>query len=273
MSWDCPHQSNSGADCDRLGKPCKPLSRGCVLYGTSDLLGGCPLRVNVLQHVSFEGLGSIADWLAARVNTRVTFVRLYRGEALPPVDSADLIIALGGPMSVNDEALFSWLREEKRFLSEAITNGTPVLGICLGAQLIASALGASVYPGPEKEIGWFPVFAEPAQPEAFNFPAESTVFHWHGETFDLPQGAIHLASSAVCRHQAFQVGPRAIGLQFHLETTPASAEAMLTHCADELRSQPFIQSEQELRRAPAERYSAINALMANVLDYLVAADR
>jgi GMP synthase-like glutamine amidotransferase len=228
------------------------------------------MRTAVLQHVPFEGLGSIGDWLAARADARVTFVRLFQGEALPPADSADLVIALGGPMSVNDEALYPWLRDEKRFLAEAVGSGTPVLGICLGAQLIASALGARVYPGPAKEIGWFPVFAEPAQAGAFRFPAETTVFHWHGETFDLPAGALHLASSAVCRHQAFQVGPRAIGLQFHLETTPASAEAMLDHCADELVPQPFIQSEQELRRAPAARYAAVNALMADILDYLAA---
>jgi GMP synthase-like glutamine amidotransferase len=108
-----------------------------------------------------------------------------------------------------------------------------VLGTRLGAQLIAIALGSRVYPGSEKEIGWFPVFAEPALPNTFVFPASTEVFHWHGETFDLPVDAAHLVSSAACRNQAFQIGARVIGLQLHLETTPQSAEAIINNCADE----------------------------------------
>lgn len=228
------------------------------------------MRLHVLQHVPFEGLGSITDWLSARGDVNVTYTRFFDDARLPLVSDLDLIIALGGPMSVNEEEQHQWLGAEKRFLSAAIKNGTPLLGICLGAQLIASALGARVYPGPAKEIGWYPVFAEPAQPNAFTFPAEVRVFHWHGETFDLPVGAVLLTHSAVCRHQAFQVGPRAMGLQFHLETTPASAESMINNCADELVTEPYIQSIQELRSVSDVHYATINALMASVLDYLVA---
>jgi GMP synthase-like glutamine amidotransferase len=273
MSWECPHQ-NDDALCDRLKSACAPFAKGCVLYGQRQMLGEeqakPPLRVHVLQHVPFEGLGSIEAWLSARKNARVTTTRFFEGAALPPRVDANLVIALGGPMSVNDEAQHPWLREEKRFLAEAVEDGTPVLGICLGAQLIASALGARVYPNPAKEIGWFPVFAEPAtRPDAFAFPAAARVFHWHGETFDLPPSAVHLAHSAACRHQAFQVGPCAIGLQFHLETTPANVGALLAHCADEVVPQAFVQSEADLRSAGDADYAAINALMSKVLDYLV----
>ena len=116
-------------------------------------------------------------------------------------------------MSVNDEAQLPWLRDEKVFIASAIDQNKGVLGICLGAQLIANALGARVYPNTVKEIGWFPVFAEPAQPGTFVFPKSTQAFHWHEETFDLPAGAVHLARSAVCRNQAFQFGTRAVGLR------------------------------------------------------------
>lgn len=229
------------------------------------------MRVHVLQHVPFEGLGSIEAWLTQR-QARVTFTNFFDESAqLPSLEDIDLVIALGGPMSVNDEAQLPWLRAEKRFVAEAIASGKAVLGICLGSQLMASALGAAVYPGPQKEIGWFPVMAEPAVAGSFAFPASREVFHWHGETFDLPPGAVHLARSEACRHQAFQIGRRAIGLQFHLETTPASAQAIIEHCGDELVPQRYIQSEAELRGVPAERYAGINALMGEVLSYLTKA--
>lgn len=225
------------------------------------------MRVHVLQHVPFEGLGSIATWLEGRQAT-VNWTRFFAAEALPAVDVVDFVIALGGPMSVNDEDQLPWLVAEKRFVRETVQAGKPVLGICLGAQLIASALGARVYPGPEKEIGWFPVHAETVVGDTFRFPAAVEVLHWHGETFDLPAHAKHLASSAACRHQAFQCGPRVLGLQFHLEMTPESVTAIIANCRHELRPQRFVQSESELLAAPPAAYRSINSLMAAVLDYL-----
>jgi GMP synthase-like glutamine amidotransferase len=225
-----------------------------------------------LQHVPFEGLGSIAGWLAGR-SASLTFTRFFDSERLPPLSDVNFIIALGGPMSVNEEERHPWLREEKRFVADAIAADKAVLGICLGSQLIASALGSRVYPGAEKEIGWFPVCAEPAVPEAFSFPASLEAFHWHGETFDLPCGAIHLAHSAACRHQAFQFGVRTIGLQFHLETTPESVDAIVANCGDELVLGRYTQTENALRNATAENYRTINVQMVRVLDYLVRNER
>jgi GMP synthase-like glutamine amidotransferase len=172
-------------------------------------------------------------------------------------------------MSVNDEAEWPWLPAEKRLIREAIGAGTPVLGVCLGAQLIANALGARVYRNAVKEIGWHPIQAVTPSSPAFRFPAERTVFHWHGETFDLPEGAVHLAKSRAAENQAFQVGRRAIGLQFHLETTPAAAEALLEHCRHELTPGPYVQSEGEIRSTPCSWYQEINRLMSEVLGYLV----
>ena len=225
------------------------------------------LKTHVLQHVPFEGLGSIKPWLDARGAT-ISWTRFYQSPQLPDLAEVDFLIALGGPMSVNDEAELPWLVEEKRFIAEAIGAGKPVLGICLGAQLIASALGARVYPNKLKEIGWFDINGTSDGSSCFQFPDLAKVFHWHGETFDLPLGAVRLASSPACENQAFQIGSNVIGLQFHLETTPESADAIITHCGHELLAGEFIQAETAMRAVEAESYARINALMAGVLGYL-----
>jgi len=222
----------------------------------------------VFQHAPFEDLGSIRVWLDAR-GASLNYTRFFDGDTLPDMEECDLLIAMGGPMSVNDEAELPWLIAEKRAVRDAIASGTPVLGVCLGAQLIASALGARVYANPVKEIGWFPVQGVPDTGSSFRFPGECTVFHWHGETFDLPHGAVRLARSEACENQAFQVGRSAIGLQFHLETTGDSARLMFEHCCAELVPGPYVQSEQALRSTPDSHYHQINGLMEGVLTYLV----
>ncbi len=228
------------------------------------------MKVQVLQHVPFEDIGSMRGWFATR-GAELQYTRFFGEPDLPSPDEPDLIVAMGGPMSVNDEEEFPWLRREKQFVREAIGRGVPVLGICLGAQLIASALGAGVYPNTQKEIGWFPIEGTAVPDDRFRFPERSEVFHWHGETFDLPPGAVRLARSAVCENQAFQIGERVIGLQFHLETTPESADSIITNCRDELvAGAPYIQSEAELRNTPVAAYNAVNRLMEQVLAYLIA---
>jgi len=227
------------------------------------------MHVHILQHVPFEDIGSMAPWLSQR-GAVLTYTRFHEaGATLPdPSDSLGLLIAMGGPMSVNDEAQFPWLEAEKRFIRDTVSRQTPFIGICLGAQLLASAFGAKIYPNGEREIGWFPVRATTPAGDAFRFPEEATVFHWHGETFDLPEGGVRLAESEACRNQAFQLGRRAIGLQFHLETTRESLGAIVEACGSELTDAPFVQSEETLLATPESRYTAVNRLMAHILTYV-----
>jgi len=226
------------------------------------------MRAHVLQHVPFEGLGSIGPWLRGAGYT-LTETRFFESSVLPDPREPDLVVVMGGPMSVNDELAFPWLAPEKEFLRRVIEAGKAVLGVCLGAQLIACAKGARVYPNRVKEIGWFPVQGvAPFGDGVFRFPQAVEVFHWHGETFDLPAGAIRLAGSAACDNQAFQLGRAVIGLQFHLETTPASASEIVSHCRAELVPSDYVQSESVLLAAAPEKYRTINGLMGEVLAFL-----
>ena len=226
------------------------------------------MNVQVLQHVAFEDIGSMALWLAEQ-RAAIGHTRFQEDSArLPAVKGLDLVIVMGGPMSVNDESAYPWLKAEKRFIREAVERGTPLIGICLGAQLLANTFGARVYPNREREIGWFPIKAVASSEEVFRFPTQANVFHWHGETFDLPDGAVQLATSAACANQAFQLGRRAIGLQFHLETTPESAVELIKNCRHELTGGAFVQTEAALSTTPTSAYARVNRLMNDVLGYL-----
>jgi len=225
------------------------------------------MRVHYLQHVPFEGLGSIGSWLDSR-STTVTSTELYRSASFPGLSEFDWLIVMGGPMSVKDEKAYPWLVEEKRFIDACIRNSKVVLGICLGAQLIAASQGSAVYPNGEKEIGWFPV--EPAggpDGSAFSaiFSRPFEAFHWHGETFDLPPGAVHLARSQACRNQAFAIGDRVLALQFHPEMTPGAASALVENCRDELVPGTWIQSTDRILK-PDENFRRSNDLMAEILE-------
>jgi len=225
------------------------------------------LHAHSLHHVPFEGLGSIEPWLKAE-GYEITRTDFFRDPTLPEIETIDLLIVMGGPMSVNDGDTFPWLAQEKKFIRHCIESGKPVLGVCLGAQLIASALGAKVFRNPVKEIGWFPIEGVKANSSSFAFPQATEVFHWHGETFDLPPGATLLASSKGCTNQAFQLGRSVIGLQFHLETTLESARDIVANCRDELIPSLYVQKEKQILSAPPERYRAINELMGSVLSFL-----
>lgn len=229
------------------------------------------MKVHVLQHVPFEDVGGMANWFAAR-GAEVTYTRLHAGAGLPERRDVDLIVALGGPMSVNDHDAHPWLPGEKSYIRRAIEDGTPVLGVCLGAQLIASALGCRVYPAVEKEIGWFPVYATPAA-AGFLFPLTCDAFHWHGETFDLPDGAERLARSNTCENQAFQLGGNVIGLQFHLEMTREGVGAMVENCGHELVAAPHIQSRDRILSASDIDFAENHRVMDGILSYLTGTGR
>jgi len=226
------------------------------------------MRAHYLQHVPFEDLGSIEAWLQA-AGYEITSTQLYEPGGFPRVEDIDLLVVMGGPMSVNDEQDYPWLAEEKKFIKNTINTGKPTLGICLGAQLIANSMGGEVFPNSVKEIGWFPIQAVKSESDAvFQFPEEIDVFHWHGETFSLPPGAVQIAENKACKNQAFQIGANVIGLQFHLETTSDSAQAIVDNCRNELVEGEYIQTETGILSAPQERYNSINNLMDNVLGYL-----
>ena len=179
------------------------------------------MRVIVFRHVPFEGLGLIQPALEER-GIEVEFPDLFReGAALPDVPSAAGLIVMGGPMSANDD--LAYLRFEMDAIRHAVGRGQPVLGVCLGAQLIAKALSARVYRNPVKEIGWFEIELTDAgrhDPLLSALDSPETVLQWHGETFELPSDAVWLAQSKDCPHQAFRVGANVYGFQFHLEVTP-----------------------------------------------------
>jgi GMP synthase (glutamine-hydrolysing) len=224
------------------------------------------MRINYLQHVPFEGLGSIEQWIRAR-QYHPTATRLYRDDPLPRVDSIDWLIVMGGPMGVHDEDKHPWLMSEKRMIEEAIRQGKVVIGICLGAQLIADVLGARVYPNRFKEIGWFPIELTEAGQHSplFGFlPRRLNVFHWHGDTFDLPSDAEHIARSEACEHQAFVYEERVIGLQFHMESTPGGIDTLIRNCSVELVDGRYIQAPSQLMAAP-EAFSIINRFMDGLL--------
>lgn len=225
------------------------------------------MRVYVLQHVPFEELGNIQPWLVQH-NTEIHYCRLYANDPLPDVNETDLLIVLGGPMSVNDESHYPWLVAEKAFLAQAIAAEKPIVGICLGAQLIASCQGARIYSNYAKEIGWFDITAVAASGDVLRLPATMHVFHWHGETFELPTNAVLLASSVACNNQIFQLGQRVIGLQCHLETTADNARSMVLHCADELTGGSFIQDADTILAASAAQYQQLSQLMTQVLEYV-----
>lgn len=219
------------------------------------------MRIHYFQHVTFEGLGSIADWAKEKGHT-VTVTKWYEHRVLPALPDIDMLIVMGGPMGVYEEDLHPWLSAEKEFIRQAIAAQKPVLGICLGAQLIAAALGARVYPNGQKEIGWFPI-----QCDELLAPSPTTVLHWHGDTFDLPENAVLLAETPVCKNQAYLIGDRVIGLQFHFEMTAEALDIMISHCEHELVPDAYIQTAAEMR-ANAHFAQHTNILLGKLLNRL-----
>ena len=227
------------------------------------------MKIHWFQHVPFEGLGAIEGWLLARGHT-LTCTRFYAGESAPAtVDGFDWLVVMGGPMNIYQYRDHPWLRAEKRVIRDAVAAGKRVLGVCLGAQLIADALGGKVHQNAEREIGWFPITAVPeGRGSPFEFPAERTVFHWHGDTFSLPPGAVWLARSEACEHQAFAVGARVLGLQFHLEMTPDDVVRIARECADELVASRYVQPAGEIIAVAPAQAAGTAALLDRVMGVL-----
>lgn len=222
------------------------------------------MRVSWLQHADFEGLGCIESWLLERGH-RVDGAALYRG-AVPPVpDGFDALIVMGGPMNVHQHQAHPWLAREKAAIRAALAARKRVLGICLGAQLIADALGATVRRNAEREIGWWPVELNDAgRAQLPSLPSRFTAFHWHEDSYALPQGAQCLAGSAACAQQAFSYdGGRVLGLQFHLEVRLDDARRWFEH--ERPPGARYVQTPEQILAQHAA-FAENNRLMCAVLE-------
>lgn len=229
--------------------------------------------VHYLQHVPFEGLGYMEEWLVKNNHT-ISSTRIYEPNCpLPQVEDIDALIVMGGPMGVYDEDRFPWLKEEKAFIRSCIQSRKKVLGICLGAQIIAECLGARVGKAAHKEIGWFPVKCteESKQLEWFHelFNDNPTVFHWHGDRFEIPVGGLNLLSSEANTNQAFSYDDNVLGLQFHLEVTEETAASILENCAEELCESPWIQTVEQIKGGTRVYAENCNHLMDEILSKLL----
>ena len=206
-------------------------------------------EVLVFQHDPFEDLGFFAEILD-KERAKHRTIRLFHGE-MPNEEWKDIaaLIILGGPMSVEDEEIIPFLRWEKRIIRAAIEESVPILAICSGAQLLASTLGAPVYHGSVKEIGWSPISLTPhGQVDSLlgYLPENATVFQWHSHGFELPVGAVCLASSSHYKTQAFRLGKMIYGLQFHLEVTPRMIDHWIGERSKDLASTPYVLPEKIL---------------------------
>ncbi|MFE5321321.1 type 1 glutamine amidotransferase [Paenibacillus sp. NPDC056579] len=204
------------------------------------------MRLLLLKHFDFDDPFCIASW-AAEKGYDITVMSPPDGFRAPSLDTFELLVILGGPMSAYHDAEHPWLTEEKSFIRQAVEEGKKVLGICLGAQMLSEALGGRVYRSEHKEIGWHPVKRLRIEHPLFSgVPEQFYSFHWHGDCFDIPEGAVSLAYSDACRVQAFAYGEQVLGLQFHLETTASCMTTMLDRWHDELADTPFIQKAEQM---------------------------
>lgn len=232
------------------------------------------MNICILQHVPFEGAGTILPYFEGKGH-QVEMIHCYQTHELPSVDCFDLLIIMGGPMSVHDINKHPYLIEVKRLIVHSIEQNKWLLGVCLGAQLVAEALGAGVKPNHAKEIGWYPVQQTSAASESWLadlLPCEFTCLHWHGDTFDIPEGAVHVARSHVCENQAFVWNERVIGLQFHLEFTPESTRNLIDRSQHELAERNedkgrWIQTEGQILEDQA-MFDTANHLMAGLLEHI-----
>ena len=224
------------------------------------------MRIHSIEHAPFEGPGRIAAWAAERGHT-LARTALHEGELPPSPDAFDFLVVMGGPMSIHDHRDHPWLPIEKDFLKMVIGTHQPVLGICLGAQLLADALDGKVFQNPVKEIGWFPVRMLDRSAPFAAFPERLTVMHWHGDTFTIPEGARRVAESDACANQAFVFREHVVGLQFHIELEKVGLEDLAAASLDEAGTAPFIQSREELTSPPPESSEA-GAVLYALLDAL-----
>jgi GMP synthase-like glutamine amidotransferase len=232
------------------------------------------MQWSCLQHVPFEGPGYLAKWCQRR-GFPLTCIELWKSCALPAPDEFDGLFILGGPMNVYEDAKYPWLVPEKDLIARAISDRKPILGVCLGAQLLAVVLGGSVTEMLGEEIGWFPVELTSAGRNSNlfrGFADEFMAFHWHADSFSIPPHAVHVAQSDGCDEQAFVYENHVIGLQFHLESSEHTIGALIEHCGDDIGCGRYIQDPDTILSG-ANHIRDAHVLLTNLLDNLISTSK
>lgn len=220
------------------------------------------MHIHVFQHVSFENPAHIAVWAESNQH-KMTYSKLWEQPVQQnELDDSDMLLIMGGPMGIFDYDEFSWLKKEKDAIAMYLQSGRKVMGICLGAQLIADIMGAMVYPGKASEIGWMPISFHNDD----ELPASQIVMHWHGDTFDIPYEAKRIASSEITPNQGFIVDNRVLALQFHIEMTETALAGMIENCGAELQKAEFVQSAEEVIENATKHLAGCQALLESWLD-------
>ena len=223
------------------------------------------MNIAVLQHAAYEGPGEIAAWATARGHS-VNVHHLYRGDSLPHPDDFDLLVVMGGEMNIYQYRDWPWLKPESAFIKSTLAQDKRIIGICLGAQLIADALGARVVQNADYELGWLPVtWTDEARANLNGLPTSSTVLHWHGDTFALPEGATRLAVSEGCPEQGFLIPNKCLALQFHLEVDPSLVKQFVGS-QSEWPHGPYVQTADEILTQAAYHCNQNRPLLHSLLN-------
>lgn len=228
------------------------------------------MNIHYLQHVPYEGIGFMREWIENK-GYSVKGTQLYQDfDRFPSLEDFDFLIILGGSMNIYEEQEFPWIKKEKEFIQSAIEAKKMVLGICMGAQLIASILGAKVYKNEYEEIGWHRIYMKEntgsRNKELSFFPNEFDVLQWHGDTFELPKGATLLAESKACKNQAFIMKDHVIALQFHLEFTKDIVKYVAQH-EEEISSGEFVQTLEAILQYE-DKFLESKKVLHRLLDYV-----
>ena len=226
------------------------------------------MHIHFIQHMPFEHPASIADW-AAEKNHTTSYTRLFEDAAFPSIDAFDMLVIMGGVMGVYEEDEFAWMPAEKAFIKRAIEAKKKVFGVCLGVQFIAESLGAKVFPHTTKEIGWFEVEKVAPHKLTHKLPQAFTTFHWHGDTFNLPDNTIHLFRTEGCEQQGFVYNDRVAGLQFHMEVKEDLLNGMTENERAELIKDKYVQTEEEVKSLMQQYINQQKKFMYEFLDAFI----
>lgn len=226
------------------------------------------MHIHFIQHMRFEYPASIADWAKEKKYT-TTYSKIFEEAIFPSENTFDMLVILGGVMSVYDDYKYAWLPAEKIFIKNAIKEKKKVVGVCLGAQLVAEALGAKVFPHIIKEIGWFEVEKVSAHKITNHLPETFTTFHWHGDTFTLPGGAVQLFKTAACEQQGFVYNDHVAALQFHVEVNHDLLTGMTEHENAELIKNTYVQAEDEIKQLTPKYISRQKKYIYGFLDAFI----